>query len=95
MKNRKLKTRFITVKQLHQGRTYESKSVSCIQLAGVWLQEAGFIVGDRVNVHVRRNRLVITNEERQVIPLPPEPTPGKRKMQRISRLLAAVNLDME
>jgi len=94
MKTR-LKTRCITVKQLHQERAYQWISVSCIQLAGVWLHDAGFVIGDRVNVQVRRNRIVITNEKRPVIPLQPEPTASKRKMRQISRLLASINLDEE
>lgn len=94
MKNR-LKTRSITVKQLHQERACQWKSVSCIQLAGVWLQDAGFVIGDRVNVQVRRNRIIITNEKRQDIPIQPEPTASKRKMRQISRLLAFTNLDEE
>jgi len=94
MKN-KLKTRCITVKQLHQERAYQWISVSCIQLAGVWLHDAGFVIGDRVNVQVRHNRIVITNEKRPAIPLQPEPTASKRKMRQISRLLASMNLNEE
>lgn len=94
MKN-KVKNRCITVKQLHQERADQWISVSCIQLAGVWLHDAGFVIGDRVNVQVRRNRLVITNEKLPVVPLQPEPTASKRKMRQISRLLASINLNEE
>ncbi|WP_143306172.1 SymE family type I addiction module toxin [Chitinophaga vietnamensis] len=53
-------TRQLKVKYLHQERRFEHKIVSCISLAGVWLEQAGFQIGDYVEVQVKNNRLVIS-----------------------------------
>ena len=50
--------RRLTVQQL--GMTPRK---SRIRLKGAWLQEAGFLPGDRVSVHVENRRLVVEWEE--------------------------------
>ncbi|MGO4292704.1 SymE family type I addiction module toxin [Chitinophaga sp. RAB17] len=81
----KNKTRHLTVKYIHQERTYDSKLVSCISLAGIWLQDAGFIVGDKVTVQVESNRIVISNLRQEKPVIQPEPQEGKAVMREIAR----------
>ncbi|CAL1518564.1 SymE family type I addiction module toxin [Chitinophaga sp. MM2321] len=53
------KTRNLTVKYVYQERAYNSKALPLISLAGLWLQNAGFEIGDNIAVSVERNKLVI------------------------------------
>jgi toxic protein SymE len=39
----------------------EPRHVPWLNLSGVWLERAGFYIGDRVEVRVRNNRLTIIN----------------------------------
>lgn len=44
----------------HQPRAYSSyKRVPSLHLAGVWLEQSGFKVGDQVEITVRKNELII------------------------------------
>lgn len=81
----KNKTRHLTVKYLHQERTYDYKVVSCISLAGIWLQDAGFMAGDKVTVQVENNQIVISKlrQEKPVTQL--EPLKGKAVMREIAQ----------
>ncbi|PSL42388.1 type I toxin-antitoxin system toxin SymE [Chitinophaga niastensis] len=83
MKNEN-KTRHLTVNYIHQERTYDSKLVSCISLAGVWLENAGFIVGDKVTVQVENNRIVISNLKQEKPVIQPEARKGKAAMREIA-----------
>ena len=78
------KTRHLTVNYLHQERTYDSKLVSRISLAGVWLEDAGFTVGDKVTVQVENNRIVISNQKQEKPVIPPEARKGKAAMREIA-----------
>ncbi|WP_158267120.1 SymE family type I addiction module toxin [Chitinophaga niastensis] len=81
----KNKTRHLTVKYIHQERTYDSRLVSCISLAGVWLENAGFIVGDKVTVQVESNRIVISKLKQEKPVLQPEARKGKAVMREIAQ----------
>ncbi|MBS0027663.1 SymE family type I addiction module toxin [Chitinophaga sp. 22321] len=79
------KTRHLTVNYIHQERTYDSKLISCISLAGVWLENAGFIVGDKVTVQVESNRIVISKLKQENPVHQPEARKGKAAMREIAR----------
>lgn len=40
-------------------KTDTSKDVPWLNVNGVWLEQAGFKIGDHIEINVRRNRLVI------------------------------------
>ncbi|NLU92316.1 SymE family type I addiction module toxin [Chitinophaga sp. Ak27] len=71
------RTRHLTVHYIHQERTYDSKRVSCISLTGVWLEHAGFIVGDKIAVHVEDDRIIIS-KLKQDSPVIPAETPNEK-----------------
>lgn len=40
---------------------YSRKDVPWLNVSGVWLEQAGFHVGDRVEITIEENTLIITN----------------------------------
>lgn len=65
MKNQQ-RTRHLTVNYIYQERTYEYKQVPSISLAGIWVQNAGFKIGDKVMVDVEENRIVISRLKQNI-----------------------------
>ena len=51
-------------------RLCESKTVPWLNLSGVWLEEAGFDVGDNIAIAVEKNTITITVAQKA----PPQPT---------------------
>lgn len=48
----------------HQQRAYNYKVVPSLHLAGVWLEQNGFRVGEQVEITVKQNELIIkTNQQ--------------------------------
>jgi Toxin SymE, type I toxin-antitoxin system len=45
-------------------RTYGWKSVPWLNLSGIWLEKAGFDIGDSIAIAVTRNKIVITVAEK-------------------------------
>ncbi|WP_158267091.1 SymE family type I addiction module toxin [Chitinophaga niastensis] len=86
MKNQH-KTRHLTVNYIHQERTYECKQVPSISLAGIWVQNAGFKIGDKVMVDVEENRIVISRLKPDPSETTPEKANGKMKMREIRNAL--------
>jgi hypothetical protein len=43
----------------HRQRTYDYTTVPCLHLAGNWLAETGFKIGDQVEIIVDKNQLII------------------------------------
>ena len=79
------KTRHLTVNYVYQERTYDSKLVSRISLAGVWLENAGFTVGDKVTVQVENDRIVISKLKQEKPEVQPEVGKGKAVMREIAQ----------
>lgn len=84
MKN-KNKTRHLTVNYIYQERTYDSKLVSRISLAGAWLENAGFTVGDKVAVQVDNDRIVISKLKQEKPVIQPGTREGKAVMREIAQ----------
>ena len=45
-------------------RTYGWKSVPWLNLSGIWLEKAGFDIGDSITIAVTPNKIVITVAEK-------------------------------
>jgi len=41
----------------------KEREVPWLNVSGVWLEQAGFSIGDRVNIKVGRKRLIITRQD--------------------------------
>lgn len=79
MKNQN-KTRRLTVSSIYQPRTsIEDKNVPMINLIGLWVENAGFKIGDKVSVDVEPNRILVNRIEPVIIQ---EAAPGNKKRKR-------------
>lgn len=68
MKNQN-KTRRLTVSSIYQPRTsIEDKNVPMINLIGLWVENAGFKIGDKVTVDVEPNRILVNRIEPEILP---------------------------
>lgn len=54
------KTRIAKIHAKGAPRTEHSKTVPWLNLSGVWLEKAGFDVGDNIAIAVRKNTIKIT-----------------------------------
>ena len=55
-------------RQLHVSSAFQYKSsVPYIRITGKRLREAGFNIGDKYDVNIQQNRLIITNKETDTI----------------------------
>lgn len=52
-------------------RSYGWKTVPWLNLSGVWLEKAGFDIGDSIAITVSSNKILITVTEKA--PKPPKP----------------------
>lgn len=43
----------------HRQRTYDYTAVPCLHLAGNWLAETGFKIGDQVEITVSEKQIII------------------------------------
>ncbi|SKD09425.1 Toxin SymE, type I toxin-antitoxin system [Chitinophaga ginsengisegetis] len=79
MKNQN-KTRRLTVSSIYQPRTcIEDKNVPMINLIGLWVENAGFKIGDKIAVDVEQNRLLINRIEPEIVQ---EVVTGKKKRSK-------------
>lgn len=53
-------TRKAKLQQKYRSLSYGSKFVPELRLSGVWLEELGFIGGQKLDVNISRGKLVIT-----------------------------------
>ena len=61
-KPRLLKIGYSYYEHRREGRWTGSKAVPFLRLSGIWLDNAGFAVGQHVRVHVSKNRITIRVE---------------------------------
>jgi hypothetical protein len=54
---------FTIQSDVRHGITYSFKEISVLRLTGLWLMEAGFKPGQKVQVEVKRHRLIIKPAE--------------------------------
>lgn len=50
-------------RQSKGGWLREGKEVPWLNVSGLWLEEAGFKIGDQVEITVENNTLIITNQQ--------------------------------
>lgn len=56
------KVRYIKLSgKAHPRDNHQYKNLPWLNMSGVWLQEAGFNIGDRLQVNVSQGQLTITN----------------------------------
>jgi hypothetical protein len=55
-----MKDRNLTVEPHYYRTTWREKKTSKIRLKGKWLEKAGFLPGDRVDVKVDKKKILIT-----------------------------------
>ena len=58
-----MKTRKSTVQAKYQKSTYgKEKQTSGLRFGGCWLEEAGFVVGDQVEILIEKGELIIRKQ---------------------------------
>lgn len=63
------KTRRLTVNSIYQPRLdIADRIVPSINLIGLWVENAGFKIGDKVSVDVEENRILINRIEPEMVP---------------------------
>jgi len=64
MKDRRLTlSRALRDRPARDGRLLRPTVVPALRVQGQWMEQAGFHVGDRVRVQVKRGRLILTVED--------------------------------
>jgi toxic protein SymE len=58
-------TRTIKLQPKHSPRVYLPRITPWLSLSGVWMEEAGFKIGEGCEISVRKNKLVITKSKPQ------------------------------
>lgn len=48
--------------QRRSGHWNGGRDYPWLNMSGVWLEEAGFKVGDQLQIHIENNKLIITNQ---------------------------------
>ncbi|WP_436491554.1 SymE family type I addiction module toxin [Chitinophaga sp. ARDCPP14] len=77
MENRH-KTRCLTVgSTIHERLDIDNRHVPKIRLIGLWIEKAGFKIGDKLTVDIEPNRLLLNRIEPE--PLPPVPEKKTRR----------------
>jgi hypothetical protein len=67
-----LKTRRLTVSSSYQARLeIGDRHVPKIRLLGLWIEKAGFKIGDKLTVDIEQNRLLLNRIEPEPLPTVP------------------------
>jgi hypothetical protein len=56
----KKQSKQVKLQPKHRKLTWEDKIVPELKISGVWLEAAGFRAGEKVNIAIRENQLIIT-----------------------------------
>lgn len=55
-------TRQMKVCGKYHHRAGHGRDLPCLSMSGLWLENAGFKIGDQLQISVENNKLIITNQ---------------------------------
>jgi hypothetical protein len=56
----KKQTKQVKLQPKHRSLAYSQRIVPELKVSGIWLEAAGFRVGEKVNIAIKENQLIIT-----------------------------------
>jgi toxic protein SymE len=63
----KHKAKQVKLQPKYRSLTYGQKTVPELKLSGVWLEKLGFRPGEKVNIAIKENQLIITTIKPEIL----------------------------
>jgi len=63
----KHKAKQVKLQPKYRSLAYGQKTVPELKLSGVWLEEIGFKAGEKVNIAIQENQLIITTINSEIL----------------------------